>query len=76
MPDKQNFNAVTNDEIYIVRRLTPKECARLQGMPDNWCDVVEHKDSHEYKAYGNGMALPCVLYVMEGIKKLLESEDK
>ena len=52
-----------------VRRLTPTECARLQGMPDWWCVGVPHADAPEYKMWGNGMALPCVLYVFEGLKK-------
>ena len=52
---------------YIVRRLTPLECCRLQGFPDWWEDSVDGSDSARYKMWGNGMALPCVLYVMEGI---------
>lgn len=52
---------------YIVRRLTPLECCRLQGFPDWWEDGVGGSDSARYKMWGNGMALPCVLYVMEGI---------
>lgn len=52
---------------YIVRRLTPLECCRLQGFPDWWEDDVDGSDSARYKMLGNGMALPCVLYVMEGI---------
>ena len=94
---------------YIVRRLTPTECARLQGFPDDWAHpdikaeltdeeyafwlnvrnthaaindkVVKdytrdqmltwynklHTDSAEYKLWGNGIALPCALYVMQGI---------
>lgn len=52
---------------YIVRRLTPLECCRLQGFPDWWEDGVTGSDSARYKMWGNGMALPCVLYVMEGI---------
>lgn len=52
---------------YIVRRLTPLECCRLQGFPDWWEDGVSGSDSVRYKMWGNGMALPCVLYVMEGI---------
>lgn len=53
----------------IVRRLTPLECERLQGFPDNWTDIGEwtdtngkvHKessDSARYKALGNSIALP------------------
>ena len=103
---------IVNDEDdadYIVRRLTPTECARLQGFPDWWCDdlatqeptqadidywreVFEthrkvmgtsskpksesqiikwlknpHSDSAEYKMWGNGVALPCVYFVLSGI---------
>ena len=94
---------------YIVRRLTPTECARLQGFPGWWCndlgtenpaeedlefwtDVFEthrkivthakksktkkqivkwlknpHSDSAEYKMWGNGVALPNVVFVLSGI---------
>ena len=93
---------------YAVRRLTPTECARLQGFPDwwcddlgiepttddlrYWCDVFEthrrivggsskpkslkqitkwlrdpHSDAAEYKMWGNGVALPCVWFVLCGI---------
>ena len=98
---------------YTVRRLTPTECARLQGFPDAW-GVPEHKDDFsdeeyelwlnvrntyaainskevrqytrqqmlswynklhtdgaEYKMWGNGIALPCALYVMKGIQDVL-----
>lgn len=49
-----------------IRRLTPTECARLQGMPSWWCADIPHSDTSEYKMWGNGMALPNALYVMEG----------
>lgn len=94
---------------FIVRRLTPTECARLQGFPDDWCDDLgtenptedeisfwtevwethrkiigksskpktrkqiikwlnnPHSDSAEYKMWGNGVALPCVCFVLTGI---------
>ncbi len=94
---------------YTVRRLTPTECARLQGFPDWWCaglgteepsmddlkywySVFEeyrrvsgkstkaktlkqiakwlrnpHSDMAEYKLWGNGVALPCVVFVLSGI---------
>ena len=51
---------------YFVRRFTPLECCRLQGFPDWWEVGVSGSDSARYKMWGNGMALPCVLYVMEG----------
>lgn len=53
---------------HAVRRLTPLECCRLQGFPDWWCDGVEGSDTAQYKMWGNGIALPCALYVMEGVK--------
>ena len=55
------------EPVYIVRRLTPLECCRLQGMPDFWCDGIPHSDAQEYRMWGNGMALPNALYVMEGV---------
>ena len=58
-----------------VRRLTPTECGRLQGMPDWWCEDVPHSDTAEYKMWGNGMALPNVLYVMEGVVSLLSARQ-
>lgn len=72
MPDKENFNAVTNKT--VVRRLTPTECERLQGFPDGWTDIGEwtdtkgtkHKeaDSPRYKALGNSIALPFWFYLL------------
>ena len=41
-----------------VRRLTPKECERLQGFPDDWTDG--QADSHRYKQMGNAVAVPVV----------------
>ena len=63
---------------YVVRRLTPGECARLQGFPDGWCDGIPHADSAEYKLWGNGMCLPVILYCCEGMVEELKkrkSED-
>jgi DNA (cytosine-5)-methyltransferase 1 len=107
--DYKDPPTVTEEPYYIVRRLTPTECARLQGFPDWWCsalgteepseediafwrDVFEthravtgsaskpktdaqivkwlkdpHADSAEYKLWGNGVALPCVCFVLAGI---------
>ena len=67
--DQLLLQAVENGD-FILRKLTPTECARLQGMPDWWCSDVPHKDTPEYKMWGNGIALPCALYVMEGLAEL------
>lgn len=72
MPDKEQFNAVVEDELYKARRLTPIECARLQGFPDDWCADVPHTDSAEYKLWGNGIALPCLLPMFRAMRKVLE----
>lgn len=52
---------------YIVRRLTPLECCRLQGFPDWWEDGANGSDSARYKMWGNGIALPCAADVMRRI---------
>lgn len=112
MHDKQ----AVIDTTYIVRRLTPTECARLQGFPDwwtssiaipdpteeqlaEWREIFEthrrivthskkpktdnqikkflahpHSDAAEYKMWGNGIALPCAVRVMQGIVHLTEDE--
>lgn len=103
-----NYNPVVRVK-YIVRRLTPTECARLQGFPDWWGHIEQKEtltdeeyrfwlevrnthaaingkavkeynvkqmltwynklwtDSTEYKMWGNGIALPPALYVLQGI---------
>ena len=114
-----NHNHNSNNVVriqYIVRRLTPTECARLQGFPDRWATPDKkdsftdeeyafwlnvrnsyaeingkatkeytkeqmltwynklHTDSAEYKLWGNGIALPCALYVMQGIAEVFANE--
>ena len=107
--DYKDPPTVAEEPRYIVRRLMPTECARLQGFPDWWCTDLEtadptdgelefwrqvfevhrnitsgsnkvksdkqlrawlkspHSDSAEYKLWGNGVALPCVFFVLSGI---------
>ena len=62
---------------YIVRRLTPMECERLQGYPDGWTDIGEWTDTNgkkrqtsdaaRYKALGNSIALPPWKWVLKRI---------
>ena len=86
MPDKENFNAIIGGDTdleTVVRRLTPMECERLQGFPDNWTDIGEwtdtkgklHKessDSARYKALGNSIALPFWFYLLRRISAQYE----
>lgn len=59
---------------YVLRRLTPLECCRLQGFPDWWTDGVEGSDSAVYKMWGNGIALPCALDVIWRLAEELKHE--
>jgi DNA (cytosine-5)-methyltransferase 1 len=57
-----------------VRRLTPKECERLQGFPDNYTDI-KHKgkatpDGPRYKALGNSMAVPVMAWIGKRIQEV------
>ena len=71
-------------ERYIVRRLTPTECERLQGYPDGWTDIGEwtdtkgkkHKpaDSPRYKALGNSIAIPPWLFVLSRLNEYCEEK--
>ena len=47
----------------VVRRLTPLECTRLQGLPDGWVDVPGNSESQQYKQLGNGVAVPVFEWV-------------
>ena len=54
-----------------VRKLTPTECLRLQGFPDNWFDGVDgYSDTAAYKAIGNSMAVPCMRWIGERIAEV------
>lgn len=69
---------------WIVRRLTPTECERLQGYPDGWTDIGEwvdtkgkkHKpaDSPRYKALGNSIALPQWFWIAQKMKPYLPAD--
>ena len=60
---------------YIVRRLMPVECCRLQGFPDWWCDGVEGSDSAQYRMWGNGIALPCAFDVLSRIAEEMRRSE-
>ena len=85
MPDKENFNAVVSD--YVVRRLTPVECERLQSFPDGWTDIGEWTDtrgkkhttadSARYKALGNSICTAAWVDILQSIaERIPEGEEK
>ena len=60
-----------------VRKLTPKECLRLQGFPDDWFDGVEgYSDTAAYKAIGNSMAVPCMRWIGERIQEVEKEQAR
>lgn len=78
-----NLNNVCRER-YIVRRLTPLECTRLQGYHDGWVDIGDwvdskgkkHKDadSPKYKALGNTIAIPPWLWVLSRLNEYCEEK--
>jgi DNA (cytosine-5)-methyltransferase 1 len=61
-----------------VRRLTPVECERLQGFPDNWTQIPYRgkpaADGPRYKALGNSMAVPCMRWIgdrLDAVERIL-----
>ena len=58
--DRVSGHGVATDS--VVRRLTPTECERLQGFPDNWTDG--QADSNRYKQMGNAVAVPVVEWII------------
>ena len=58
---------VVLEQPFLIRRLVPIECERLQGYPDGWTDVPGASDSARYRALGNSLAIPCVEYLIRRI---------
>ena len=118
--DYKDATDLVVDVDWMVRRITPLECCRLQGFPDDWTDGLGNdnpsasdvrfwmevwaeqwsligrekgiklpknekavrrwladpgSDSDRYKLWGNGIALPCALFVFEGIAAELAKEE-
>ena len=61
-PDRQHAQ--------LIRRLTPLECERLQGFPDDWTNIPGASDSARYRALGNSVAIPCVEFIMRSLKEV------
>lgn len=65
-----------------VRRLTPRECERLQGFPDDWT-LIPYRgkpadkcpDAPRYKAIGNSWAVPVVRWIGRRINRMVEGDD-
>lgn len=82
-PDQMNFSTDTTSGLTCsqgaavllpqmsVRRLTPMECERLQGMPDNHTAIPSAADGPRYKSIGNSKAVPCVTWLGQRIARSL-----
>ena len=55
----------------LIRRLTPLECERLQGFPDDWTNIPGAADSARYRALGNSVAIPCVEFIMKSLNEVV-----
>jgi site-specific DNA-cytosine methylase len=71
---RANGNGMSVHYNQQVRRLTPLECERLQGFPDDW--TAGQADSHRYKQMGNAVAVPVVQWIIDGIIGVIEEEDE
>ena len=72
---KQSSHVLEN---FGVRRLTPTECERLQGFPDDWTNI-EYRgkpapDTQRYKSLGNSMAVPVIEWIGRRIECALHAE--
>ena len=55
---------------YGIRRLTPIECERLQGFPDNWTEGIS--DTQRYKCLGNAVTVPVIEFIANRLFKMME----
>ena len=62
------------DGYYIIRKLTVKECCRLQTMPDNYCKAVS--DSQAYKGLGNGWTAEVIIHILNGALKDVPRDEE
>lgn len=58
----------------FIRRLTPLECERLQGFPDDWTNIPSASDSARYRALGNSVPVPCVEFIMKSLQAVAAME--
>jgi DNA (cytosine-5)-methyltransferase 1 len=76
--DSSDFVAQPAEPTMAVRRLTPLECERLMGWPDDHtrykADGTEQADTHRYRQCGNGVASPVAQWVAEQIRKVEYAE--
>jgi DNA (cytosine-5)-methyltransferase 1 len=81
---RNNSDPVTEAAMHVihgmaVRRLTPKECERLQGFPDGYTDVTYRgkpaADGPRYRALGNSMAVPVMAWIGNRIQMVMEATD-
>ena len=60
--NNNEYNTNLDDGKYILRKLTPRECERLQTLPENYTEGVS--DSQRYKMIGNGWTVDAIKWIL------------
>lgn len=71
--DKQ-YPIKLNDGYYLIRKLTVKECCRLQTLPDDYCRAVSNAQA--YKGLGNGWTAEVIIHILNGVLKDIPRDEK
>lgn len=72
--NNQKYPLKVNDGHYIIRKLTPIECERLQTLPDNYTEGVSN--AQRYKGIGNGWTAEVIIHILKGALKNVPKNEK
>ena len=79
-PERMNGIPAIGIRLHAARRLTPLECERLQGFPDDWTkyghDGMQIRDTRRYEMLGNSIAVPCAAYILQGMCQVLKKDKE
>lgn len=72
--DEKNFKNFDDENRINIRKLTPNECRKLQGFPNNWKQIVS--DTQAYKQFGNAVCVNVSNALAKKLKEYLEKQNK
>lgn len=70
----KSYPIALDDGYYIIRKLTVKECCRLQTLPDDYCKAVSKTQA--YKGLGNGWTAEVIIHILSGALKNVDRNEK